>query len=483
MAVRGVEHADGGDETLAEGRKPHACDLLIRNAYVLTLDANRTVYPRGAVAIDGPTIVAVGPEREVLSRFRPRRTLDARSAPVHPGFVDAHTHLTFHLTRGVFSDVPRFSSTAVTYTDWFNALEPEDEYASALLACLEMLRCGITCVMEPGTVFEPDAAAAAIEAIGMRGSLGDPFLWDVDSFLALSAHLTRAPASTHRALRLLGQQLPRNRSANALVRGHVAVYGGVTASDELELAASVCARDNGCALTQHQSARIPEAEADDKRFGCHPLVHYAEIGVLGPHCTFVHMNIIRDDEIQPVRDSGLSIVWCAVNAMNWGNGTGIPYRGRIPELHQQGTTVTLGSDTGKFGMDQQAFVGYLLGRDRSGDPLEAEDVLEMATLGGAKAMCLADQIGSLEPGKRADVVIRSNDLPEAQPGVNIAQSIVLSGRAKSVNTVLVDGRIVLKQGRSVLVDDGVVYELAQASAKRMMERTGIRVQPRWPVVE
>ena len=459
------------------GREP--CDLLVRHGYLLTLDPRRTVYADGAVAIKGRTIAAVGPDGDLARRFDAGRVLDARGAPVHPGFVDCHVHTTIHTTRGVFPDVPRFVGSSASYADWYNALYGEDEYAATLLACLEMLRAGTTCFMEPGTVFEPDAAAAAIRAVGIRGSLGDPFLWDYTDFLPLSRTLERAPARTGRALGLLGGQLWRNQDPDALVRGHVALYGGVTASDELTLAASECARSNGVALTQHQSARAPEAAADDARFGRHPLVHYADIGALGPHCAFVHMNMLRPDEHAPIRDAGLSLVWCAANSMNWGNGAAIPYRGSIPDLFHQGTNVALGSDTGKFGMDQQAVAGYLLARDRDAAPLEAEDLIEIATLGGARAMQMADRIGSLEPGRRADLVIRTADVAEVQPGVGVPQSVVLSGRSRSVDTVLVDGQIVLRGGRSTRVDEGVVYETARTSLAGVLRRSGIRPQPRW----
>src|SRR5512132_3326787 len=106
------------------------CDLLIRNGYVLSMDANRTVYPHGAVAITGTRIAAVGTERELATMFQPRRVIDAMGAAVHPGLFDCHFHTILQTTRGVFSDVLPRAQYSVLYDRWYNALEAEDEYAA-----------------------------------------------------------------------------------------------------------------------------------------------------------------------------------------------------------------------------------------------------------------------------------------------------------------------------------------------------------------
>ena len=236
------------------------CDILVRNGFVITVDAARTVYPAGAVAILGRDIVAVGPEREVAARFKGRRVLDAGGAPVHPGLIDAHYHVTMHLTRGAVTDDPneravggQDTSKPTLYSQWFNALTDEDEHASAMLASLEMLRNGYTCFMDPGTIFEPDAAAAAVEAVGIRANLADPFLWDLGSGTQMARELERAPPGLERCLEVMGGQLWRNADPEALVQGHIAIYGSASASDELQLAAKVRADEHGVPLHQHQS--------------------------------------------------------------------------------------------------------------------------------------------------------------------------------------------------------------------------------------
>ena len=453
------------------------CELLIRNGMVFTMDQNRNVYSNGAVAVDGNRIVAVGSDREITARFRADRVVDARGAAVHPGLYDAHAHVSLHTTRGAFPDSPSESEYQGFFTQWMQALSDEDEYASTLLASLEMLHNGVTCFLEPGTVFEPEAAASAAQKIGIRASVTDPYIWDR---VAPGYHeLDRAPLGFARAERLLGHELRRNSDPDALVRGHLGLYGGATASDELEVAAKQIADQNGAILTQHQSFYIDDVKADDARFGRHALVHFAEIGVLGPNCTFAHMNGIRDDEIAPVVESGLTIAWNPGNYMFY--GIGAFFKQRAAELFHKGVSVAPGTDVAKvWGFGEQSFISFLLARGQ-GQFLSAEDLLEMATLCGARAVGLQGKVGSLEPGMLADIVVRNQESPESQPAANVLRDLTLISRSKSVDTVIVNGKVVLRHGRLTNIEEEVVYNLAGASARRIAEKVGLKDTAKWPI--
>src|SRR5882724_4326666 len=146
----------------------------------------------------------------------------------------------------------------------------------------------------------------------------------------------------------------------------------------------------------------------------------------------------------------------------------------MPRLHREGANVTIGLDVSKaggFGCSQ-IYTNYLLARDQ-GDYVSPDDLLRMHTRNGAKAMQLAHRIGSIEPGKRADIVVRTNRVPEAIPVYNQERQHLLVAGAKSIDTVIVDGRIVVQSGRSAMVDEGAVYALADSAARRMRERAGI----------
>jgi 5-methylthioadenosine/S-adenosylhomocysteine deaminase len=458
---------------LAEDEAP-ACDLLVRNAYVITLDEQRRVFPSGAVAISGRRIVAVGPDAEV-GRYASAQTIDAGGAAVHPGQVEAHAHITLHTTRGALADSPSEAQSQDNFTTWMQAVGDEDEYASTLLAGTEMLRNGVTCFLEPGTAYEPDAVAAAAQRIGIRGSVTDPYLWDRPS--AEYHRLDRAPTDHARAMKLLGGQLFRNADPDALVRGHIGLYGGATATDELERAAKAVADEHGVIFTQHQSFYAADVADDDARFGGHPLAHFAEIGVLGPNCTFSHMNAIRDDEIRHVVDSGMTMVWMPGNYMYYGMAEFFPQR--TPEMYHLGVPVALGSDVAKvWGFGEQGQLGFLLARAH-GQFLAAEEIMEMASRCGARAMGLADRLGSLAPGMLADIVIRSAGAAESHPPANPVRDAALIGRTKGVDTVIVDGRVVLRGGHLTLADDEEIFGLADASARRLAARAELPPATIW----
>ena len=233
------------------------CDLLIRNGCLLTMDAQRTIIPRGSIAVTGSEIVAVGGDRE-LSDYRASAVLDARGAIVHPGYVDAHLHVNAQTCRGFFrGDASKGAGVGPKYADWKATLTDEDEHAAAGLASVEMLRHGITTYVEPGSAFAPDAVAEATSAVGVRCSLSDPYLWDTTEImeaipgLASEALFARVPPDRDRCFRLLGGQLFRNRDKDGILHGHVALYGEGTASDELYVAAKKLADRDGVILNSH----------------------------------------------------------------------------------------------------------------------------------------------------------------------------------------------------------------------------------------
>jgi 5-methylthioadenosine/S-adenosylhomocysteine deaminase len=465
-------------------------DLIVTHGYVVTMDEDRRVFADGAVAVAGREIIAVGPTSDVLAQIEASQTIDARGGVVHPGFVECHTHVTYHLARGAFGDTISYAELGpTTELAFVNAIDDQGEYDSTLLACLEMLGNGTTCFIEAGTAYSPAAVAEAASLIGMRGLVADPFLWDAEETPGgyNAYRLERAPASTERSLRLLGSELHRNRDPYALVGGHIAIAGMGTATDELERAAKAAADAAGTVLNQHQSYYQVDTETDDRRHGRHAILHLEDIGVIGDNCLFAHMNVIRDDEVEPIVRSGLSIAWCPAGSMLWGVGGTI--HGRHAELHNRGVNIALGSDSAnwsnRFDLGLQAYLGVLAAREKSGSRtvLTAEDALAMLTINGARAVGLQERIGSLVPGKRADLVIRANDIPEAFPLTDPISQLVYSAGGKSVHTVIIDGRVVLEARRPTRVDPARVFDSVQASVKRIFGRMGFQFQPKWMPVD
>ena len=188
--------------------------------------------------------------------------------------------------------------------------------------------------------------------------------------------------------------------------------------------------------------------------------------MLDARCVFVHMNHLWEDELDPIVESGMTPVWVPGNTFYYATRREVP--SRMAELFHRGVNVTLGQDVSKaWAFGQSPLLDYYIAREE-GHYLSPTDLIQIQTINGARAMGLEERIGSLEPGKRADIVIRTTDLPEAYPLVFPERGIVLQALSKAVDTVLVDGRTVLRGGRLTNMDEAVIYAGAQASAERLL---------------
>lgn len=459
-------------------------DLLVRNATVVTMNRCRTIIDGGSVAVRGREIAAVGPDREVARLGTAEKVIDAGGAVVHPGYIDAHVHVSHANARGAFPDTVGFEEGMLLYARWWNALTSEDERASAMAVAAELVSNGTTTFVEAGTALEPAVVADAAEKVGIRALVADPWLWDVPNLAG--ADDRRIPPSLERSLELVGHEARTRNVRDELVRGYVALYGIGTSSDELVTAAKQAASDCGTVFCQHQSFAPTDVERDCDRFGQRPLRHYRDLGVLDGDTVFIHMNLLDDSERRDVVESGMGVVSCASSEMIWGTGGS-----RVSchdHLHRSGCAIGFGSDSGnsalRWDTSEQALLALLAARERerSRDALLPEDALEMLTIEAARAFKLDDIVGSIEVGKRADFVIRDPSLLTSNPRLDLVQGLVLTQRSRGVGTVVVDGRIVLRDGRSTRVDAGEIAMAVHESAGRMMERVGLDARPRWPVV-
>lgn len=458
-------------------------DLLIRGATVVTMDAGRRIYNPGAVAVAGDRIVRVGPEREVSNAVRADRVLSAGSSVLHPGLVDAHVHVGHGLLRAPCPDGIDWDQTiAMFLRDYWNLVDDRHEYAGSLVALLDLIRSGTTCFIEPGTIFEPDTLAQAAELIGIRALVADGFICDQGS----RSRLRRAPSSTGQAIARLGRQLSRNADPNALVRGCVALIGSGTASDELMLAAKQTASESHGVMTAHQSWHRHDWLADELRFGCSAIEYYERLGVLDRSTLLSQVNFLGDDDLPRLIESEAAVAWAPVVAGIWTTEGGVS---RHAELHRRGGTVGLGTDGTLLGIPldltgaaREAVI--MSRRDGLGrGALVAEDAFEMMTLGGARALGLEHEIGSIEPGKRADLVLRAIGPSGLSASGGLISQLVYSGRTHGVQTVIVGGRTILSDGAFVSVDEARERAIGEQLIGKLMREMGWNNAPRWPVFD
>jgi 5-methylthioadenosine/S-adenosylhomocysteine deaminase len=458
------------------------CDLLVTNGYVVTVDEKRRVFEQGAVAIRGRRIAAVGPAGEIAGRFRAKRVIDAGGGTIHPGFIDAHNHIVHTTCRGIL-DLPEKFPPKVSFADWKADVTAEDEHAGTQLSCLEMLRHGFTMFIEPGTAFDNDAVAEAAESVGVRGLLAGCYIWDQIEIMRHLGSLDsrnlydRAPARLDRCLDQLGSELHRNRNPEALVRGYVSCYGLGTASDTLLRAAQKLADESGVIFQQHEGYVPGHSRADRDRLGKSRIRHLQEIGVLTANSCLIHMNVMDDEEIGLILQSGTKVIWCPAAYLQLGISDEAPCR--LPELRERGGSVALGIDGALNCLIGDAgHCAYLIAASIR-KPVTPAAVIEMQTIEAARAGGLEKELGSIEPGKLADIVIRDTHGAEVFPAVNPVHQLALTSRGGTVDTVIVDGRIVYRRGRATLVDEDAILAEVQASVKRRLARLGLEPTRYW----
>ena len=349
-----------------------------------------------------------------------------------------------------------------------------------------MLRGGFTMFIEPGSLFFTDAAASAVERVGLRSLFAPLYLWDrretFDAIPSLvSPSLTsRAPVNLSRSVEQLDSELHRNSDAEALVRGYIFVYGLGTASPELLQAAYACARDNGVPLHLHAGYVPEEGEIYRALTGVSQIVHYRELGILDEHTVIVHANVLDEMEESAVKETGCQIVWCPAAFFSLGLGQSASFR--MAKRYRSGVRVSLGTDAARDSTPGHTMLAARFASQTYEDPISPEALLEMQTINAAAAAGLGNELGSLEPGKYADIVVRTAGAAEAYPSNNPLHLLALTMGAGSVDTVVVNGEIVLSGGHSVRVDERETYRTVSESVFSRATRLGIDLEPQWPII-
>jgi len=453
-------------------------DLLLTHGQIITMDRERRILRDGAIAIRAGRIAAVGPVQEMAPAVRASRERDLQGALVHPGFVDAHVHVIYHLTRGLVPDhYPRNRIWEEIELPLIAEITPEEEHLSALLACMEMAMNGTTTFADAGSAFNVDPAAEAVKKVGLRGIVGE-HLEDVPRGIP---RLYRPTDQCLDRIRTLLERYPRDLDARVWCA--VSLAGMGRASDELLRQAKVLADENHVPLTMHQSHDDQEIVDSIQRYGRRPVEHLADIGILGPSLTLVRMILVDESEIDLVAESGGCVIHCPSASIK--HGKGVSHIGHVPEMLQAGIPVALGSDSpnwsNSFDVGHLAYLVATIHREarRQVPTISAETALEMATLYGTQALGLADEVGSLEIGKRADIVIHSLEKPEAHPGLDPVADLVYAMRSKTVQTVLVDGHAIVEDGRLTTLDAHDTYAQVDGAARELARRIGVNLQPRW----
>ena len=459
---------------------PEPIDLLVTGWYVVTMNAARDVIRDGAVAVRGSQIVAVGKRADLLAHYTPARTIGGDRFVVTPGMVNTHIHITGEpATRGyVPDDLPFVENVFHWLCPLYATYDAAEERLSGQLASVEMLRTGTTTFLEAGTIRFLDEVIDGLVEVGIRGRVGR-WVWDLPPEPVVYRQ------STDEAIGHLQHQLDVHGShADGRIGAWSILVGHTTCSDPLWRAAVELAAEHDTGLSFHMSPANLDPDGFIAEFGQRPLVHLQEIGVLDAKPVMTHVVRIDDRELDLLVESGAHVAHCPTTALKVAYG--VTQVGRFPEMVARGVNVAIGTDGNNASnysdLMRATYLVAGLFKDARNDPqlFPAEMAYEMATLSGAKAMRLDHEIGSLEVGKKADVVLHDTDRPEWRPLLNVANQLVWSADGRGVHTVLVDGVVVVEDGHCTTVDEDRLWHDVQRAGESITARSGLPDKAKWP---
>ena len=453
--------------------------MLIRGGDVVTMNPDREVLVGGSVLVEGDTISAVGSTTELSAAHPDVDVIDATGCVVTPGMVNAHQHLTGGpLVR---SCIPDLLPPGASIFEWsvpiHAAHTPDDDQVSATLAAVEAISNGVTTVVEAGTVAHVDRVVAGLTNVGLRATVGT-WGWDIEEgpFAAPAAEVLDRQ-------RAVAEEFPHG----GLCEGWITLVGHDLASDDLLAGAGELARELDTGLTMHMSPTSSDPERYLERTGKRPLAHLDSLGVLGPNLLIGHGVWLDDEEVDLVIDTQTAIAYCPWAYLRLGQG--VCGHGRHAEIVGRGGRVALGCDAANAGdgtdILRAAAVAAGIARDVAVDPTSfgAHDAFELATIAGAEAIGMADRIGSIEMGKKADLVVHDTSAWEWIPRGDVGLQLVWGTDGRSVRDVVVDGRVVLDGGQCVTVDATSLRNEATERQAALLARAGLEIPNRWPLID
>jgi 5-methylthioadenosine/S-adenosylhomocysteine deaminase len=445
------------------GQAKQDVDLIVTHGIVVTMDGTRAIYQDGSVAVRGDSIVAVGARGDVEGRYRAEQVIDAHGGLVLPGFINGHTHVPMTLFRGLHDDV--------TLNDWlYKYIFPAEKKNvnedfvrwGTRLAAAEQIRAGVTTFAD--MYYFEDAVAEETKAAGMRGVLGETFI-DFP-----------APDNKSEAEMLAyTEKFLKKWQGDPLIHAAPAPHSIYTCSQKTLQDAAGLARKYHAPILIHVAEMKKEWEDSEKANGMSPVQYLQKIGVLGPDVVAAHCIFVDEADRKTLAQRGVGCVHNPSSNMMIASGVS-----PVPEMRAAGVAVGLGTDgpagsNNDLDLMEEIDLAAKLAKITKMNPLalNAKAVVEMATIDGARAVHLEKEIGSLEVGKKADLAIISLDEPNAVPMYDIYAQIAYSLKGSDVETVVIGGRVVMRDRKLLTVDEPRVLEKAREYGKSVKASLGM----------
>lgn len=438
-------------------------DLLVKGGVVVTCDANNSVVTCDVLIRDG-VIAAVGE----LEKTGLTRVLDATGCAVTPGFVQAHLHLCQVLFRGMADDMPLLDWLKQRIWPLEAAHNEASLGASAELGLLEMMLAGTTTILDMGTVRAHDAVFDACARAGIRAVSGKAMMDLGDGVPAGLRESTRA--SLEESERLAKQW---HGSFNGRLRYAYAPRFILSCSEALVRGACERAKQADLLVHTHAAEHPGEREAVRSLMGDDDVAVLRKWGVSGPRAILAHGVQLTDEEATQLAEEGTRVVHCPSANLKLGSGIA-----RIADLDRMGVQLALGPDGAPCNNNMDPWVelrhAALLAKVRTGvSTLPAKRAFRLATIDGARALGIDEVTGSLEVGKRADIVVTRLDTPHVEPGGDVFSKLVYGCQARDVVHVLCDGEVVVHAGEHQRLDREGVLARAREQARALVVRAQV----------
>jgi cytosine/adenosine deaminase-related metal-dependent hydrolase len=457
-------------------------------AFAVTVDGDDHVYEDATLVLDADRITDVGPTEDVHVRRPPMpgdEVVDGSRLGVAPGFIDTHVHLSETLSRASFPDLLDTRTWVFQWVmPYYGELTPEDEQVAVRVAAAEMLRSGTTCFLDMGALNDPRLTVPVLAEIGIRGVTGrhaadvKPDPWPAGwSRRMVEHHFFPDSASALRELEACVREL--DGVADGRIRCWVNIQGKEPCSADLHVGARALSERLGVGTTYHIASTSKEAALIEAKYGARPVARMEQLGALGPNLVLAHAVALDEEEVAILARRGVGVAFCPGTSLKLAKGaTAI---GRYPELLDAGVTVGLGTDgvsaSGNLSMMRQMHLAAGLFKDARMDAtlVGARRALRMATIDGARLLGMDADIGSLEPGKKADLVVFDLTHPEWIPYQDPVQALVWSASPASIRQTWVNGRRLYADGVVITVPDHEAMRTdASERARRLLERAGLR---------
>jgi len=438
-------------------------DLIVSGGTVVTMDAKRAIYEDGSVAVKGDSIVAVGPRNEIESRYKAQQTIDGKGKLVLPGFVNGHTHVPMTLFRGLHDDVA-LNDWLYKYIFPAEAKNVNEEFVrwGTRLAAAEQIRAGVTTFAD--MYYFEDAVAEETKAAGMRGVLGETF---IDFPAPDNKSEAEMLAYTERFL--------KKWQGDPLIHAAPAPHSIYTCSKKTLQDAAALARKYHAPILIHVAEMKKEREDSEKQNGMSPVQYLEKVGVLGPDVVAAHCIFVDEADRKLLAERNVGCVHNPSSNMMLASGVS-----PVPEMRTAGIAVGLGTDgpagsNNDLDLMEEMDLAAKLAKITKMDPLalNAKSVVEMATIDGARALHMEKEIGSLEAGKKADLVLIGLDAPNAVPMYDVYAQLAYALKGSDVETVVIGGRVVMRERKLLTVKEEEVLQKAREYRKSVAASLGM----------